>query len=221
MQLIKDILLPKHPIVFVSKEIDSHRHSGNKLSVLDLGFGEGAHWKTAPPRTTASILLTAVDAYDAPTQSDSQVPRPTTKLLGKVPEILNGIEDSAFDFVLAFDLIEHLSKEDGYLLSYHMQRICSKAAFIFTPNGHVWQPPSQENSFQAHISGWRPTEFKGLGWQTLKGCRGAKFFYGPFAAPKIFPHSKLLAAVRAPIDRLFVMLPRLSFSFLAIFRRDR
>jgi hypothetical protein len=75
---------------------------------------------------------------------------------------------------VAFDLIEHLSREDGYKLLYEVDRISAFASLIFTPNGFVWQPPTEKNSFDAHLSGWTPSEFRRMGWSKLKGHGGSK-----------------------------------------------
>jgi cyclopropane fatty-acyl-phospholipid synthase-like methyltransferase len=46
-------------------------------------------------------------------------------------------EPKSFDAVVVLDVLEHLSKEDGYKLIEKMERWARQKVIIFTPNGYV------------------------------------------------------------------------------------
>lgn len=182
-----------------------------RLKLLDIGYGSGLHWNSLGSEFPSHIEVTALDLASGENFG------PALRFIqGRVPECLAEFADASFDVVVAFDLIEHLEKHDGYRMIYEMERISSKCCVIFTPNGHVWQPPAASNPFQAHISGWTPSEMKSLGWKKVYGTTGAKFLYGPLAKPKALKSGLLPRAVRLIVDRLLTLAPALSFSFIAI-----
>jgi hypothetical protein len=74
---------------------------------------------------------------------------------------------------VALDVLEHLSKEDGYAMLHAMERIASKKVLIFTPNGFLPQE-STDGDMQAHLSGWDAAEMRALGF-TVVGMHGHKF----------------------------------------------
>lgn len=219
-----------NPISHVTKEaariakLSSTQTGIQKVSILDLGFGLGNHWSSVGadfPGTGVEIDLTAFDAVVNGTQGNS-FPQPKDYLQGLAPNDLAGIPGRSFDMVIAFDLIEHLSKADGYLLLYQMERISSHSAIIFTPNGHVWQPPSPDNPKQAHLSGWSPSEFARLGWKTRLGATGLRGFFGPYAAFKPRKQFGFLRTFSVLLSRLALLLPSLAYSFVAIhYTKDR
>ena len=186
------------------------------LKLLDIGYGSGLHWSGLDEAFPSNIEVTALDL----TAPENRGPA-RRFIQGRVPECLTDIPDASFDIVVAFDLIEHLEKHDGYRLIYEMERISSKCCAIFTPNGHVWQPPAASNPFQAHISGWTPGELRKIGWRSIFGTTGAKFMYGPLAKPKFLRSGFLGTALRTLLDRVFTLLPSLSFSFIAFQMRGQ
>jgi hypothetical protein len=186
------------------------------IRVLDIGYGSGLHWTNLESDFPENVEITALDLA-----SGENLGPAARFVRGRVPECLVEFPDASFDCVVAFDLIEHLEKHDGYRLIYEMERISSQLSVIFTPNGHVWQPPAPSNPFQAHISGWTPSEMKSLGWTEIFGTTGAKFLYGPLAIPKALKSGFPAQVLRHLIDRVITLSPALSFSFLAIQRRSR
>ena len=86
----------------------------------------------------------------------------------------------SFDCVVAFELIEHLTKKDGLQLLNMMEKIARKKIIISTPNGFIEQNEYDNNPFQIHRSGWSYYEIKKMGfriignggWKSLRGLRG-------------------------------------------------
>jgi len=71
-----------------------------------------------------------------------------------------------WDAIIAAELIEHLTKEDG-------KRLCtlvtkrSKAAILTSPIGFAPQGQIENNPHQEHISGWVPEELEKLGFKSF------------------------------------------------------
>jgi len=92
----------------------------------------------------------------------------------------------SFDCVVASDLIEHLTKEDGLLLLKHMEGVAKNKVVVYTPNGFLKQSTYDNNDLQVHQSGWEIEEMQRLGYQ-VKGINGWKSLRGEFAEVKLWP----------------------------------
>lgn len=68
--------------------------------------------------------------------------------------------DASIDAVLAINLIEHMTKEEGERLLVNALRVARRQLIVYTPNGFQAQHPSEvlpefgPNSLQEHLSGW-------------------------------------------------------------------
>jgi len=74
----------------------------------------------------------------------------------------------SFDIVLAVDVIEHLSKEDGLRLIQKMETIARHKVIIVTPNGF-------ERIEGVHKCGWELSELRDMGYN-VKGLCGLRLF---------------------------------------------
>ncbi len=95
-------------------------------------------------------------------------------------------QEKSFDCVCAFDVIEHLAKEDGLKLINSMERIARKKVIISTPNGFLSQGIHYGNPFQVHLSGWEVKEMKDMGYR-VTGVGGLKLLKGEVAKIKWRP----------------------------------
>ena len=77
----------------------------------------------------------------------------------------------SFDVVLAIDLIEHLTKEEGFRLIEKMESIAKGKVIIVTPNG--FEQIRGDTLRQVHKCGWEFSELKERGY-TIKGLWGLK-----------------------------------------------
>jgi hypothetical protein len=84
--------------------------------------------------------------------------------------------EGSFDCVVALDLIEHLTKEEGLALLAAMERIARKKIVLFTPNGYLPQA-SHDGDLQAHHSGWTAPEMRRLGFH-VQGMHGHRTLRG-------------------------------------------
>lgn len=159
------------------------------LRILDIGAGQAQYWTSGALFDLISNgIVTEVTLLDAANESvfeDLPTSGPSFRRIeGSAPDFLNGFDSKSFDLVVAFDLIEHLSEAEGYLMLYQMERISRRFVGLYTPNGFVWQPPSPDNPFNAHVSGWTLKKLKQMGFTEFFGHAGWKSWIGPYAEPK-------------------------------------
>lgn len=125
-------------------------------SLLDIGCGTSSPVQYCNKR----IYKVGVDAY-LPAIRESKKKKIHQKYYKiTVDKLSNTFKEKSFDCVVAYDLIEHLSKKQGKKLIIDMERIARKKVIIFTPNGFLKQGAEFGNKFQIHLSGWSPKEMK-------------------------------------------------------------
>lgn len=97
-------------------------------------------------------------------------------IVADVIYFLKSQPDKTYEVVYAIDGIEHLTKEEGYILLKEMERVGIKTLYLFTPenieheegltynNPHItWGIPGGD-IYQEHKSGWKLSELNTLGW---------------------------------------------------------
>jgi hypothetical protein len=197
----------------------SKNFSKKAITILDLGSGSGWYWNQIVKKFNhLSFRITLVDAI----QIEDKANLPNAIFERKIIEVPSGLgqfKDQEFDFVVAFDLIEHLSKEDGYRLLYEVDRIAERSSVIFTPNGFVWQPPSSNNPFNAHISGWKTSELRNLGWKRIRGHTGAKKLRVPYAIPHPLISNWPISEIDAFLILLVYRVSGFAFAYSAVKRK--
>lgn len=176
-------IAPTH-IDLAIRRINGMIEMGRTISILDIGGGSGEYWvQNEQLRHLIENQNIKVTIFDALIPKSSQNPL-LAYVQGEAPKDLILLGDMSFDFVVAFDVIEHVSSENGFLMLYAMERISKLGAMIFTPNGFVYQRPEPGNPFNAHISGWKPNVFKQFGWKGIRGHSGFKALFGIYGLPK-------------------------------------
>jgi ubiquinone/menaquinone biosynthesis C-methylase UbiE len=210
---------------FAILDYEINRINSHNLEILDIGAGPGTVWARPNIRKLSASKRIEVTTFDAnesivPLSNDESLIK--LKILGRAPADLLQIPDNSFDLVIAYDLIEHLPKHEGYKLLYQINRIARHTSIIFTPNGFLWQPPSVNNEFNQHISGWTPSDLRQMGWKRIRGHTGLRINFGPYGLAKanllpIFLRKEIYA-----LGTIIVFLiPRLAFSFSAVQRQKR
>jgi len=116
--------------------------------------------------------------------------------------------------VIALDVLEHLSKEEGYELLKKMERWARKKVIIFTPNGYVYQDGYDNNPFQEHKSGWGVKELEELGFKVF-GINGWKKLRGYKASIKYKP-SFLWERISDLTQKITYYYPKLAFQLFAV-----
>ena len=206
------------PMDAIARILMTHFPSMNRpIRVLDLGGGNGHYWQSrdlGKLKDTKPMDIFLMDA--AYEEQEGKSEGSITKIRGIIPSSLSLLPSNSFDVVIALDLIEHLSKSDGYFLLYEMDRISSSLQIVLTPNGFVWQPPSENNPYNAHISGWKMNEFFPFGYSKILGVVGHKYFIGPYSQLKRINPSRFHREIVALSAILVKWFPRYASSILYV-----
>lgn len=177
--MFKEIYLRIFPDSYL-KELE--KSLSDAKSVLDLGCGN-----SSPIRNLKKGFYSAgIDDFK-PSIEESKKKKIHDKYY-KMDVLDTGDKfgKDSFDVVLALDLIEHLTKEEGNKLLKIMERIARDKVIVFTPNGFLGQGKYRGNPLQKHKSGWKIKEFKTKGYKVL-GIHGWKKLRGEFSKIKFKP----------------------------------
>lgn len=135
-----------------------------------------------------------------------------------IQKIGNYFKNKTFDSVVALDLIEHLTKKDGFKLLAQMEKIAKKNVIIFTPNGFIKQQ-SVNGDLQEHKSGWTPSDFRKHGYEVY-GALGAKWLRGEKHTLKYKP--KIISGLISEFTNLYIInRPELASALLCIKKLSR
>lgn len=120
----------------------------------------------------------------------------------------------SFDAVIAVEVLEHLTKEEGHKLIANMERWARKKIIISTPNGYLYQTEVDGNLLQEHKSGWSVEELKNLGFK-VRGLNGFKPLRGYAATIKYKP--KFLWRIISDLtQKITYYYPKLAFQLFAV-----
>jgi hypothetical protein len=108
-------------------------------------------------------------------------------VLGDARELEKYFKPGQFDAVVALDLIEHLTKEDGLKMMRSMESIAGRKVVFFTPSGFLPQRSYENNSLQEHLSGWEAAEMRQFGYH-VTGLLGPKKLRGELHVLKRRPN---------------------------------
>lgn len=133
---------------------------------------------------------------------------------GNIKNLRKYYKKNSFDGVVALDVIEHLTKEDGLKLISDIDYIAKKKIVILTPEGFHKQGTIDGNIYMTHLSGWKVNEFKKYGYKT-HGMHGLKILRGKEASMKYKPwYFWLLISDLSQYITYFI--PRIAFHIIAI-----
>lgn len=202
-------------MLLTGRLLSRHFKSGEPLTVLDIGSGEGRLWSRLDINIRSRCEITGLDADPDWREPDRSFHYLDHVVHGFAPDALESIGSGSFDVVTAFDLIEHMDRRSGYHLLYEMERIARERCIVFTPNGFVWQPPAPRNPFNAHVSGWTASDFFDFGWSKVYGCIGIRVNYGPYAMRRRGEPGAIGRLPLRALDVLVQPVPRAAFAILA------
>ena len=83
--------------------------------------------------------------------------------------------DKSVDIIIAFELIEHLEKQEARWCLANWPKLCRKSIFVSTPYGWLPQEETRDNKFQKHRSAWTEGELKRMSYKVVKCGIGANF----------------------------------------------
>ncbi len=85
---------------------------------------------------------------------------------GNVLDVLPTIADGSYDLVMAVDILEHLTTEDGLVFLQHCTRIAKRASLISTPK--VFHAQEVEaNPYENHRSLWTAEQLAASGFTNV------------------------------------------------------
>lgn len=125
-----------------------------------------------------------------------------------------GFKPRSFDAVIAVEVLEHLTKEEGVELLHQMVEWARRKVIITTPNGHLRQDPYGSNLLQQHQSGWGVQDLESLGFQ-VRGHAGWKALRGDKGYVKFRP-AYLWERISDLTQPLVYRFPGLAFQIMAV-----
>lgn len=153
---------------------------GHCETLLDVGCGESSPVRQFTREVKYSV---GVDSHQPSIDRSRAAFIHTDYRCRNILEIGKEFAPRSFDCVIALDVIEHLTKEDGLRLLDAMESIARRRVVIFTPNGFLPQPAEADNPHQLHVSGWTPDAMRARGYRVI-GVGGWRPLRGPYALPR-------------------------------------
>lgn len=124
----------------------------------------------------------------------------------------------AFDAIVAIELLEHMTKEEGSELLNRMEKWARQKVLISTSNGYVQQDACDNNPLQEHKSGWTVRELRRFGFKVF-GLHGWKILRDDRGSIKYRP-TLLWRIINALTQKITYYNPWLAFQLVAIKRID-
>lgn len=152
-------------------------------TLLDVGCGGFSPLKDLNKKMQKSV---GVDAFKPSIDAAKKRRTHTENKVMNILKLRSFFKDKSFDCIVALDLIEHLTKEEGNKLLNDLEKIARKKVIIFTPNGFVPQGEYDGNTYQIHKSGWGFREMAKKGYKVY-GLNGIKALRGEYAKVKLKP----------------------------------
>jgi len=179
-------------------------------SVLDVGCGRASPLaSTGYAGFKVGIDIARADLAEARRSgTHDQLVRADVARIGDL------VRPKSFDAVVCLDVIEHLEREQALALLATLESLARRRVVVFTPNGFVPQPPTADNPYQEHLSGFTTSDLRERGY-TVRGMHGLWFVFGAFGETRLAPGAlwRRVADVSAP---LVYRAPRLAFGLLGV-----
>lgn len=180
-------------------------------TLLDVGCGGFSPLKDINKTMQKSV---GVDAFKPSIDAAKKRKTHTENKVMNIFKLKSFFKEKSFDCVVALDLIEHLTKEEGNKLLVDLERIAKKKVIIFTPNGFVPQGVYDGNTYQIHKSGWGFREMFKKGYKVY-GLNGVKALRGEYAKVKLKPEAfwERVSHISKGITKI---IPASSYQILAV-----
>ena len=152
-------------------------------SLLDVGCGVNSPIQCFNPRLKYTVGL---DAFPAAIEKSRALGIHDEYQLMDALDISEHFAHRSFECVLAADILEHLTEQEGLHLIAQMEAIARSKVIICTPNGFLAQRDHSGNPLQRHLSGWTVKKMESLGYRVI-GIHGLKWLRGEEARPRWWP----------------------------------
>jgi 2-polyprenyl-3-methyl-5-hydroxy-6-metoxy-1,4-benzoquinol methylase len=87
-------------------------------------------------------------------------------IIGEALQTLSGMPSASYDLVMAIDILEHFSKEQGYEFVRECMRVSAKACLISTPKEFTHQEVAA-NPLEDHRSHWSQVDLEQAGFDNF------------------------------------------------------
>jgi hypothetical protein len=146
-----------------------------ELTCLDLGCGAYNSDVARHVLEIPWLYLTSVDGYQPDLDAAAEKPCAAAEWDLKKMDVRTYGHGEQVDVVLAFDVLEHLPKEDGKEWLKKLERFARRRIVLFFPvepdDFHRgWD--ADDNKLQEHLSHWKAHELQQLGYKVeeIFGC---------------------------------------------------
>ena len=151
--------------VLISRAIDK------RWTILDVGCGR----QSVLSEVKKGVHLVGLDNYEPYIHKSRQKGIHDEYVFGDARAL--PFTNDSFDCVIAIEVLEHLSKEDGIKMLKEMERVARKRIILTTPNGFLpTYAGLEDNPSESHLSGWNARELQKLGFK-VRGLSGSKIFW--------------------------------------------
>lgn len=138
-------------------------------SILDLGCGKG--YPMLYINRKKRYHTVGVDVFKEYIDNCKRIESHDKLILDDVLEV--DYNKKVFDVVLGLRILEHFTKEEGYLLLHKMESVAKKQVILITPIEDYEQTVYDNNTYQEHKCIWKPEELKERGFKIYyNGIKG-------------------------------------------------
>lgn len=139
-------------------------------SFLDVGIGFGILGYLIR-RLRKPLLLIGVDVEPSYLKTCKQHQIYDSLILASASSL--PFREKIFDYIVATEIIEHLSKQQGEKMLTELSSLSKGKIILTTPNGYVRQQPCNAPKSETHMSGWVARELRSWGYKVRGiGLRG-------------------------------------------------
>lgn len=87
-------------------------------------------------------------------------------MVGDALQVLPGIQDRSYGMVIAVDILEHFTMEDGRIFLEHLKRVAKRTVLVSTPKEFVAQEV-ELNPYENHRSLWTQSDLEASGFDKI------------------------------------------------------
>jgi SAM-dependent methyltransferase len=204
---MKALLKKVYRLVFPHVSSNLKNELANCSTVLDLGCGNNSLLQHFSVPSSVGV-----DLFNPYLQESKKKKYHTQYIKADIRKL--EFKPKSFDAVIAFDVLEHLTKEEGTELLGRMEKWARMKLIILTPNGFMQQDSYDNNPLQKHRSGWTVEELKRSGFAVF-GINGWKRLRGYQASIKYKP-AFIYGTISDFTQKITYRIPQLAFQLLAI-----
>ena len=176
-------------------------------SLLDIGCGENSPIKYVVERGYSVGL----DTFKPSILKSKRAKLHDDYVLASVSHLC--FKPKSFQTAVLVEVLEHLSKSDGYKIIDQIEDLAKNRVLVSTPNGFLKQQEIEGNVNQKHLSGWTVIELENLGFNVY-GMNGFRFFLKEQAGYRI---NQLWYRVLSDLSQILAYrYPMIAFQLLAV-----